>query len=102
MTKKFKSDYENMFFEKIVDWINGHWSGKHECPICKDTSWMAEPLPFAMNQHRGVSFYSSDKKLPLFPVTCTNCGYTLMFNAMITGILEEYENDFAKDLFIDE
>jgi predicted nucleic-acid-binding Zn-ribbon protein len=72
---------------RAIEWLGLHWKAPQTCPICGSNSWnignVYELRPF----NRGVLSLSAPI-FPVFPVTCTVCGYTMFFNAIIAEILE--------------
>ena len=68
-------------------WIDEHWTGQKTCPICNSTGWfmgdvVGEVREMHPNNLISGSFY------PLIVISCRTCGYTLLFNAMVGGLVE--------------
>jgi hypothetical protein len=78
---------------KAEAWIRSKWTKKPSlCPICGTNRWTisetAELKPF--NEYQtgaigGLSF--SGPTTPVFMVICNNCAYTMVFNAVISGVV---------------
>src|SRR5260370_14546875 len=69
---------------KAEEWLSQHWAPPQSCPIDGSNSWnvgnVLELRPFsggALIMGGGIGIF------PVFPVTCTVCGYTVFFNAII-------------------
>lgn len=71
---------------KLWQWLDEKWPrNRRICPICDHKDWLVAP---------DVAFLASLKQKGLFLgqgypyvlVSCTNCGYTHLFNAMTMGI----------------
>jgi predicted nucleic-acid-binding Zn-ribbon protein len=66
--------------------INEKWILDAKCPICGVKEWlMGEftrlPMQTQSDDEAGRSY-------PLVPVACGNCGYTVLFNAVVLGLAE--------------
>ncbi len=70
----------------ILKWVREKWKdGK--CPICKSTNWFPEGRITEILQSKT---YSEDpSSYPSVHVICYTCGYTMTFNAIIMGILND-------------
>ena len=67
-------------------WLNRHWKGSKMCPICSTNNWhlgelVVELQPFQQMMPGG-------SVVPLVPLTCLTCGHTLLFNALLAGLVE--------------
>ncbi len=71
---------------KVAEWLNKKWQGKKNCPLCGENNWNIGdragkiPIYYPSAVVGGPSY-------PLVVVTCNNCGYTLLFNALFVGLL---------------
>jgi predicted nucleic-acid-binding Zn-ribbon protein len=73
--------------QQAIQWISTNWTKSKSCPICGNVSWtvghVLEVRPF----NNGGIALSQQGIFPVFPVTCTTCGYTMFFNALRAGVL---------------
>ena len=73
--------------QKAIAWIDEHWTGQKACPICQGDSWgvssMVGEVHLANPDEGRV-----DRSYPLVILTCQTCGYALLFNAVVVGLLE--------------
>jgi hypothetical protein len=83
---------------KAGPWLNSKWAGLKTCPICRANSWN---LPTTLVELR--QFYGGDLVLgadsslqPIFPLVCLNCGHTLLFNAIVMGLVAKAEAVFPQ------
>lgn len=73
---------------RLARFIETKW--KHgECPVCAVNSWQ---VGTDIGEMSVSDIYASDivaagTIYPLFPIFCTNCGYTLLFNAQVAGLV---------------
>jgi predicted nucleic-acid-binding Zn-ribbon protein len=83
--------------ERGMEWLNKKWNTPKACPICTQNNWaVSESLALAprLVQERvevgGVVY-------PLFLVTCSTCGYTMFFNALVAGFLPSASEEEKKE-----
>lgn len=61
------------------------------CPVCNFIDWDLSTTVFELNEfhepHSGPTFMKIST--PVVPVMCTNCGNTLLFNAIHLGIVDK-------------
>jgi hypothetical protein len=84
-----KSDQErNELREKATAWVDDRWADDWACPACESDTWYA---------HQPVSLYPlgtppfDGAVLPVCPITCTQCGYTVFLNLLSTGLAQPRE-----------
>jgi predicted nucleic-acid-binding Zn-ribbon protein len=75
--------------QKIIEWINSKWQGEKTCPICKNNKWnISETLVEVREFHGGsIVIGGVSQVIPLIPITCVVCGYTIFFNAVLAGLV---------------
>jgi predicted nucleic-acid-binding Zn-ribbon protein len=72
---------------RLHAFIESKW--KHgPCPVCQTDSWIvgSEIGEMSMSEIYATDVMAASSVYPLFPIFCTNCGYTLLFNAQIAGL----------------
>lgn len=73
--------------QKAIAWIDEHWTGQKTCPICLNTRWgVADTVGDV--QMMGLNKEPTDRTYPLVILTCQTCGYTVLFNATVIGLME--------------
>jgi|GEM_PF-591601 len=73
--------------EKIVEWLNRQWQGPKICPICRNNNWHIIENPVELREFHGGTLVVGGPVYPLISVTCSICGYTLLFNAIVARLL---------------
>jgi hypothetical protein len=74
--------------KKLIDHLNAKWQNP-PCPYCKATSWNASDTIFEMRPfHGGGIVLGAGPIVPVIPITCTNCGHTVMINAMVAKVVD--------------
>jgi predicted nucleic-acid-binding Zn-ribbon protein len=72
---------------KGVDWLNNKWDGPKICPVCKSNNWNVSERPVELREfHRG-GLTIGGPIYPLLAVTCQVCGNTILFNAIVAGLV---------------
>jgi predicted nucleic-acid-binding Zn-ribbon protein len=75
--------------KEFIEFINKRWT-LQVCPVCKATQWLIPDNIYEMPEIRfSPSVPRKMKMTPLIQVVCGNCGYTILFNAILTGIYKE-------------
>ena len=76
---------------KIDEIIKKKWI--HGCPMCGGKNWTLDEkmmvTPIQLNEDRSYRF--DGKILPLTPLICQNCGYTLFMNTLVVGALDDVD-----------
>lgn len=76
-------------FATIATRLDSKWTRSNNCPVCAASEWSVSQVPYALKQIEGATV------MPLYPVSCTNCGLTMLFNAIAAGLMSdspEYES----------
>ena len=77
---------------KTQEWVETKWN-HGPCPVCQTNSYSAgDDLTEIRSFSGGDLVIGSAGVYPLFPVTCNNCGYTLLINALVAGIVSLSDN----------
>lgn len=69
-----------------IEWLGQRWSTR-QCPYCEAKNWsVLMPISFRVQSPKTDL---EANLVPHFLVTCTNCGNTVLINAVLAGILPE-------------
>ncbi|MBI1303247.1 MAG: hypothetical protein GC172_05615 [Phycisphaera sp.] len=72
---------------KVISFLNEKWQGR-PCPLCGNRRWSVQDAAFELRQFHGGNFVlGGGAIIPLVPVTCENCGYTALINAIKAGVV---------------
>lgn len=68
---------------------------KLDCPMCKDCKWsvMDEVMQLVPYYTRGTGF--GGDRIPVVFICCSECGYTVLFNAIAAGLVESFPPTLA-------
>lgn len=69
---------------RTVAWLLEKWTGPKTCPICQAEKWSAGPWTSELPGR--VEWGGGGRAFPVVVVTCMNCGYELLFNALVMGL----------------
>lgn len=64
--------------------------GPVSCQMCHKGQWTVGDTIFELREfHGGGLKIGSGPIIPIIPVTCSNCGRTVLINALVAGILKK-------------
>ena len=79
--------------EKFLNHLKKKWEGR-PCPLCGIGNWNISDSVFELRKfHGGNLVISGGPVVPIVPVTCSNCGNTIMVNALLSGAVEKPEKE---------
>ena len=84
--KKVKFD-----LSKAVAWLDQHWKGDWICSICGHSDWVGEDQAMELRPFNEGRLAGTGPVIPLLVITCSTCGNTLFFNAILGGLVEKPE-----------
>jgi len=77
--------------DSFLEHLKGKWYGK-PCPLCGVGNWNISDSVFELREfHDGSIVLGAGPIIPVIPVTCSNCGNTIMVNALLSGAVEKPE-----------
>ena len=72
-------------FSEFIEHLKEKWKGS-ACPLCKSGSWTVSDKVFELREyHDGNLVIGGSPIVPVVPVTCDNCGNTVLVNSIISG-----------------
>jgi len=82
-----KLDQDQM--NQIMAFFDKNWPEPKTCPVCQHVDWTLAPNVYEVREfHGGGVFGTSGSIVPFIIVSCTNCGNTRFFNAIIVGAVK--------------
>ena len=88
-TRKLKS--VKLDLEKAEEWLDDHWKGDQVCPVCGNDDWVIIDEVVEMRAYSEGQPVISGSIYPHMAVICVKCGNTLLFNALLAGLVEQPE-----------
>jgi hypothetical protein len=74
--------------EQIAKFLNEKWKGQKLCPVCQSNKWGVSDKPVELREFTPGAFVVGGPVYPLVSVTCNVCGHTLLFNAIVMGVVD--------------
>lgn len=72
---------------KVIGYLKERWAGR-PCPMCGHAGWSVQDSVFELREfHGGSMVIGSGPLIPVVPVTCNNCGNTVLVNAIVAGVV---------------
>ena len=71
----------------LITHLRAKWSNR-PCPMCVVGNWEIEESIYQLMQFNDGNLVIGGPIIPLIPVTCKNCGNTILINALIAKVLE--------------
>lgn len=71
--------------EKLIQHLKEKWKGNN-CPLCKSGNWNISDKIFQLTEfHDGNIIIGHGPIIPIIPITCDNCGNTVLVNSILAG-----------------
>ena len=83
--------------EKFVAHLNNKWKEGIKCPVCKENDWAVHDTLSELREFNQGTFVVGGPIIPLASITCNNCGYTMNFNAIKAGLIEDEKSAVEED-----
>ena len=74
------------FIDGAISWLAAKWGNDRPCPYCGNPEWTVS-LPF------NLLLESRNTLPPHFSAVCTNCGNTVLINAIMAGLFPESDQE---------
>ena len=78
----------NMNISNVIHHLDSKW-GNRPCPICDSNSWYVSKKVFELREYHNGKLIGGAPIFPVIPVTCNNCGNTVMVSAVKAGAIEK-------------
>ncbi len=72
--------------DAVIAFLNSKW-GDRSCPMCNSGPWNVQDRIFQLNEFHQGNLVVGGPLIPVIPVSCGNCGHTVLVNAIISGAL---------------
>jgi len=74
---------------KFIDWLDSKWITDHVCPICRSSEWVVSDYLVELREFKRGDLVMGGPIMPIIPLVCNYCGYTMLFNAITSNIMEK-------------
>ena len=72
--------------QKLLEHLRAKWLNR-PCPICQGGPWSVSDKTFQLLEFNQAGLTLGGPVVPVVPVICTNCGNTVLINALIVGLV---------------
>jgi len=72
--------------DKLIGFLSQKWGGR-PCPACGMGSWNVHDSSFELREFNEGNMVLGGPLIPVVPVICTNCGNTVLINALVAGLV---------------
>jgi predicted nucleic-acid-binding Zn-ribbon protein len=89
---------DNEQTKKVIANFDKTWAGPKVCPVCKHEDWVIAERVYELREYHGKGvFETSGSVIPFIVISCTYCGNTRFFNAIIMDVMKPQEKGEAKN-----
>lgn len=72
---------------KFIARLNQKW-GNRPCPMCGVSKWSVQESTFQLMEFSESGLVVGGPVIPVVPITCTNCGNTVLVNAILAEVVK--------------
>ncbi|WP_300030600.1 hypothetical protein [Candidatus Thioglobus sp.] len=73
--------------DKLTKHLAEKWKAPVSCAVCGKNDWNVSDGLYELREfHGGSMVIGGSALIPVSPVTCNNCGNTVLINPLIAGI----------------
>ena len=72
--------------KNLLEFLRRKWRDGR-CPMCRSANFNVEEDTYQLMRYGGGSVVIGGPVVPVVPVICTNCGNTVLVNAIIAGVI---------------
>lgn len=78
----------NVDTAKFIAFVNEKWGGR-SCPMCQKGPWSVQDKVYQLSEFHDGSLVVGGPLIPVIPLTCSNCGHTVLVNALLSGAIPQ-------------
>lgn len=79
--------------QKAIKHLQEKWGSK-PCPMCGHNNWSVSDNLFELREFQGGNIVlGAGPIIPVFPVTCNNCGNTVLVNGIVSHVVDQKKNE---------
>jgi hypothetical protein len=71
---------------KMIQHLSMKWHGR-SCPMCNAGTWNVQDSTYQLLEFNQGGLVLGGPVIPVIPIVCSNCGNTLLINAITAGIV---------------
>ncbi|NQT96572.1 MAG: hypothetical protein HQ562_02405 [Candidatus Marinimicrobia bacterium] len=83
--------------QQVIEHLQSKW-GESKCPLCNSGKWSVSDNIYELRQYnKGKLVIGKIPIVPVIPITCDNCGNTILVNAIIVKAIDPSEKETKDD-----
>lgn len=82
--------------QKVIQHLQAKWGSK-ACPMCSSGPWNVQDTSFQLTEFNEGNMVIGGPVIPLVTVMCGNCGYVVLVNAIVAGVLKAQPESKKKE-----
>jgi len=71
----------------VISHLQDKW-GSRPCPMCGKGPWNVHDSTYQLTEYNEGGLVIGGPVIPVVPVICGNCGYTILVNAILAGVVK--------------
>lgn len=71
---------------RVLEHLRVKWAGR-SCNMCGQGNWNVSGKLFELREFQSGSLSVGGPVVPVVPIVCTNCGNTVLVNAIVSGVV---------------
>lgn len=84
--------------QKLNNFVQDKWKRPYACACCGANNWNLADEVYQLTSFAGGAMIIGGPIVPLVPVTCNNCGNTVLVNALIAEVVDQPKPEEAKNV----
>lgn len=73
--------------DQVKRYLEHKW-GPVNCRQCQQGEWLVSDKFFQLVEYQGAYRPPPRPIVPVIPITCSNCGNTMLINALVAGFMQ--------------
>lgn len=71
---------------KVIKFLSEKWRNR-PCPVCGISAWSVQDSTYELREFNQGNMVLGGPLIPVVPVICSNCGNTILVNAILAGVV---------------
>ena len=84
-----ENEFDKAKADRFMAWVNSKAPGPIRCSVCGRDDWSVGDKVFELREFHEGNLALGTPIIPVFPLMCSTCGHTLLFNGLFAGLIEQ-------------
>ena len=80
------SESGTVHFSRLISHLQNKWGNGRGCPMCAEKNWGIDDA-YQLTRFGKGDPAADERVMPIVPVICQNCGYTVLVSAILAGVI---------------